>query len=130
MSRYRFNVLKVPNNAKHVATLDESGALLDAAGTPLSAPAPVVIRPDNSEGAVTVDLTEESYPMGTRIYVIPTDGADVNNVTVTPVGDLVSPDGTALDKCVLDQAESFAVFEVIDDTITILAAYLGADVSD
>lgn len=124
--RYRFDPLRVPDEAVRVATYDAGGRLLGPAGA--GAPQTIVIEPDNSEEPITIELDEES-PTGTRFIVADVNGATANNITVTPVGSFMDVDGVAVDQVVINADDGYAVLDIVNG-ITIVSASKGVDLTD
>lgn len=124
MSKYRFDPLRVPDEAVCVATLDADGNLLNKAGSPIAQT--VVLRPDNSEAPATVDLSTAGYPSGTRIIVEDVNGATAQSITVTALGSFINAAGTAVDQVILDTDDGFAILDIAGG-VTVVAASKGAD---
>lgn len=123
MRRYRFDPLRVPDEATQVATYDSDGRLLGPTG--VGAPQTIVIEPDNSEEPASVELDEDA-PTGTRFIVADVHGATANNITVTPVGSFVDVDGVAVDQVVINADDGYAVLDVVNG-FTIVSASKGVD---
>ncbi len=121
--RYRFDPLRVPNEAVRVATYDATDKLLSPGGAVV--PQTIVIEPDNSEGVASVVLDEDA-PTGTRYVVADIHGATANNITVTAVGSFVSAAGAAVDQVVIDADDGFAVLDIING-LTVVSASKGVD---
>ena len=135
MSRFRSDALKVPDTAHRVATLNSDGELLNATGDALEMPAanlgfpaPVVLTPNNSAGAASVNLSTPDYPTGTRVYVQPTSNASTHNVTITAEGSFVDVAGSAVQQCVINANGGFAIFDMIGG-VSVLAVYKGCDLT-
>lgn len=124
--RYRFEPLLVPDEADVVATLDGDGNLLKKDGS--QAPQIVVIKPDNSEGVADVDLDEAAYPTGTRVVIEDVHGAASNNITVTPLGSFVDPDGVAVDQVVINADDGYAILDIVGG-LTVVSASKGVDLT-
>lgn len=120
MRRYRFEPLRVPDEAEAVATLDSDNVPLDKEGNAL--PGARYVSPDNSEGVATHNLATAAYAPGTIVTIEDTNGATANNITVTPDGSLVDVDGSAVGQLVINADDGYATVLITTSTTVILAS--------